>query len=231
MAAAEGGGLKPVKWLLDLIYPPKCVLCGRLLQKDEENACPRCLLELPILTVLLDGGDFYSACAAPFRYEGKLRESILRYKFGGKRHYAQFYAEYLAASIRAQLGGKFDLITWVPISRRRRRERGYDQARTLAELTAKRLGCPCVQTLKKTKHNRRQSGIDSDEARRANVKGVYRAVKPERFAGKRLLLIDDIITTGSTISECAFTLRRAGASGVAAAVTAAARAPKTTVSR
>ena len=211
------------KWLLDLIYPPKCVLCGRLLKKNEEGACPRCLMELPILTQGLSGGDFYSAGAAPFRYEGTLRESILRYKFGGRQHYARFFADYLAAAISTHLSGQFDLVSWVPISRRRRFERGYDQARLLAEQTAIQLGMPCVQTLKKIRHNQRQSGIQDDAERRANVKGAYRAVHSERVQGKRVLLIDDIITTGATVSECAYTLRRVGAAGVVAGAVAAAR--------
>lgn len=214
---------KPVKWLLDLLYPPKCVICGKLLRVEEQDACRQCMLSLPICTCPISGGEFFDSCAAPFRYEGDLRESILRFKFSGRQNYADFYALYLAAAVRERPADTFDLVTWVPISRKRRRERGYDQAQVLAKRTAKRLGLPCVRTLRKVKNNRRQSSIQDPAERRGNVKNVYRAVRPERFAGKRILLIDDIITTGATLSECAGVLRTSGADRVSAATVATAK--------
>lgn len=214
--------IRPVKWLLDLVYPPKCVICGKLLKPDETETCKPCLIDLPLNTVPVKPGEFYAACCAPFRYEGMLRESLLRYKFGGRVHYARFYADYLAASVQSQLGGQFDLITWVPISERRRLERGYDQTRLIAEALGKRLGMKPVRTLRKIKHNERQSNLSDAAARRGNVKGVYRAVRPERFAGKRVLLVDDIVTTGATLSECSYMLRLGGATRVVAAAAATA---------
>lgn len=213
-------------WLLDLIYPPKCVICGRILRDGERDACKDCMLSLPICTFPVEGGEFLGNCAAPFRYEGDLRESILRFKFGGRQHYARFYAVYLAAAVRERLGTGFDLVTWVPISRRRRFERGYDQAEELARHTAKLLGLPCARTLKKIKNNRRQSGISDRDERKRNVRGVYRAHRPAHYRGKRILMIDDIITSGATLGECAFRLRLAGAASVDAAVAATAKGIK-----
>lgn len=214
--------IRPIHWLLDLIYPPKCPICGKLLAADEPEACKSCFLDLPINTVAPAAPEFVTQCAAPFRYEGSLRESLLRYKFGGKQHYALFYARYLAAAIEAQ-DWQIDLVTWVPVSRIRRRERGFDQAQVLARQTAKLLGLPFCRALKKTKNNERQSSITDPEKRRTNVHGVYKPVKLERFRGKRVLLIDDIMTTGATMSECAGTLRIAGAKTVFGAVAATAK--------
>lgn len=212
-----------VRRVLDLFYPPKCVICQKLLSEDENGACKRCLLDLPLNTVPVPRGDFFDACCAPFWYRGTLRDSLLRYKFGGMQHYAVFYSEYLAASVQAHLSDRFDLISWVPIHPLRRLSRGYDQARLLAEETAKRLGAPCLRCLRKIRHNRRQSRIRDDSVRKANVKGAYQAVQPTRFQGKRVLLIDDILTSGATLSECAFVLRSAGAASVTAACAATAR--------
>ena len=114
--------IAPIKWLLDLIYPPKCVLCGRLLSEDEARVCKRCLMELPVNPLEVPDVEFVEHCVSPFVYRDTLRESLLRYKFGGRQHYADFYGLYMAACIRERLS-VCDLISWVPISRRRRAAR------------------------------------------------------------------------------------------------------------
>ena len=110
--------------------------------------------------------------------------------------------------------GEFDAVTWVPVSKKRLRKRGFDQARFLT-------GSMCVdwhvmplETLRKVRDNPPQSGIDDPAERRANVLDAYEAVSPEQFAGKRLLLVDDICTTGATLGECARVLKAAGAADV-----------------
>jgi len=108
----------------------------------------------------------------------------------------------------------FDLLTWVPISPLRRFTRGYDQVELLAEAVGQELGMTPVSTLRKTRHNRPQSSITGQAQRRANVLGVYEAVCPQMVQGKRVLLLDDIITTGTTAGECARVLLTAGAKEV-----------------
>ena len=105
-----------------------------------------------------------------------------------------------------------DLVTWVPLSRKRRRRRGYDQAGLLAKEVARLLQLPLESCLEKTRHNPAQSGTADAAARWRNVQGVYRAVTS--FAQERVLLSDDIVTTGATLSEAAGTLLAAGASEV-----------------
>lgn len=160
---------------------------------------------------------------APFPYVAPVRDSLLRYKFHGATHYVDCYGELLAACVSSQLAGQYDLITWVPISRRRRRKRGYDQTKLLCHALCRQLDRPAIQTLRKTVNNPAQSSLDSAERRRANVLGVYEAVRPERFAEKRILLIDDIVTTGATLSECSRVLLTAGAKEVVCAAFAAAQ--------
>lgn len=210
--------------LLDLLYPPRCVFCRKLLKKGEGSVCEKCRDELPYT---VNGGkqtgDFFSVCVAPLYYEGTVRESILRYKFSEAAGYAQTYGALVAECIRDNLRGRYDLISWVPLSRKRYKERGYDQAMLLALSTAKELDGEAVSTLKKHRDVARQSSMGSAEKRRANISGVYRAADPGLVEGKRVLLIDDIVTTGSTLSECARILLQSGAEEVVCAAIARSR--------
>ena len=103
---------------------------------------------------------------------------------------------------------------------RRLRQRGYDQARLLAESACRLWETKPLPLLRKTVHNPAQSGLKEAAARRANVLGVYEAVDPERISGHRILLVDDICTTGATLAECARVLREAGAADVVCAAAA-----------
>ena len=215
----------PLGFVLDLLFPPKCVFCGKVLDSGESGFCRRCQRELPWLT---DGeaeltGEFFSLCAAPLRYQDKVRDSIHRYKFKGRRGYHKVYGKLVAQCVHDHLDGRYDLITWVPLSDRRKRERGYDQAFLLASAAALELGDVAVETLRKERNTDPQSGITEDAQRRANVLGAYTPVDPELVAGKRVLLIDDVVTTGFTLSECARTLRTMGAEDVVCAALARAR--------
>lgn len=207
--------------LLDLVYPRRCVFCHRFLERREEDVCPDCRKALRFTQSEGEQhGDFYSLCVSPLYYEDDVRASILRYKFQSCNGYADVYGVFLADCVRERLAGRYDLISWVPLSRKRLKERGYDQAKLLAEATAKGLGQTAVPTLEKFRDVPRQSQMGSPEKRRANIAGVYRVPKPELVAGQRILLVDDIVTSGSTLAECARTLRMAGAREVLCATLA-----------
>lgn len=215
----------PMSWLLDLLFPPRCVFCGKLLATGERDFCARCQRELPWLEgpAAEQTGEFFSLCAAPLRYQGVVRDSIRRYKFKGRQGYHKAYGKLVAQCVHDHLAGKYDLITWVPLSEKRKRERGYDQAFLLASAAALELGDVAVETLRKSRHTDAQSGLEGEAERRANVLGAYTAVDPELLAGKRVLLIDDVVTTGATFSECARVLRTMGAKDVVCAALARAR--------
>lgn len=212
--------MKLSDYVLELLYPTRCTFCHKFTQHGEK-VCEKCRRELPVrkdpeLNIKIP---HISRTVCPFYYENYVRDSLLRYKFNGLRGYAQIYGEFLAKSID-ETGISCDIITWVPLSKKRFRQRGYDQARLIAENVALRLGKDCVKLIEKTVDNPAQSGTGNAEKRKANVKGVYRAVKPEVIKGKRILIIDDIITTGATISECAGILRKCGAVEVLAGTVA-----------
>lgn len=210
-------------WLLELLFPRKCAFCGKLTGGLE--ICPTCRDKLPRTTGAdCDaGGDFLDACITPLYYEGMVRDSIRRYKFQGASFYASCYGALLADSLQER-AGRADVVTWAPVSRKRKRQRGYDQAALLAEEVAGRLGLPCVRLLEKIRHTAENSALSGAEKRRANVSGAYTAADPELTNGKRILLVDDVYTTGATMSECARTLLMAGAASVCGA--ALARTPR-----
>ncbi len=204
-----------------LLFPPKCVLCGKLLKKQETDLCQVCRTEAPEYGNSKRKPQFLDSFAAIWYYEGNVRRSILRYKFRGARNYAPAYGRLLAMRILREHPEGLDVLTWIPVSPLRRLRRGYDQVELLARAVGRELGMKPVPTLKKVRHNRPQSGLSGEAERRANVLGVYRARKVD-LTGQRVLLLDDILTTGSTASEAARVLKTAGAAEVHCAALAAA---------
>ena len=205
-----------------LLFPPKCVLCGRILDSNELDLCRACRENAPECTTKGIKLPFVDSWMALWHYEDQVRRSILRYKFYRKRHYALSYGRLLAMKLLREREDVYDIVTWVPISRWRKLRRGYDQVELLAQAVCAELGALPVPCLKKIRHNRAQSRIVGQAHRRANVMGVYDVVEKERFRGKRILLLDDIITTGATVRECALVLLTAGAEEVHCAAIAAA---------
>lgn len=216
----------PVEVLLDLLFPPKCAFCKKLLRKGEEGICAHCQEHLPwcVGQEAEQTMEFVSLCVSPLWYQDEVRESFHRYKFKGSRGYARVYGRLMSQCVQDHMAGRYDLITWVPLSEQRRRARGYDQAMLLAEAAALELGDVAAETLTKVRHTGAQSGLGKDDsARRANVLGAYQSTDPALIAGAHILLMDDVVTTGSTLSECARTLRTAGAADVVCVTLARAR--------
>lgn len=215
---------KLLNFLLDLLFPPRCALCGALVDTSAVRLCQRCAKGLPEREdphILLRG--LYGKCAAALYYEDNVREAILGLKFQGRQSAAPILAEYMARATADCLAGEFDAVTFVPVSRKRLRKRGYDQSQLLAHAMAALWDTEEISTLEKTRHNKTQSSLRAPEERRANVLGVYRVPDPALVAGRRWLLVDDVITTGSTMAACADTLRRAGAADVVCCAAAAPR--------
>ena len=214
-------GKSPVSVLLDLLFPPKCAFCGRLV--EEGDVCAACAEALPFregaASVQVIGEGRYP-CALAFYYEGPVRDGVRALKFGKKSWRARVFARYIAQAAAEELSGGFDAVSFVPVSLRRNFERGFDQARLLAEEAANIWGVKAEAVLRKDRHTRAQSSLQDAALRKTNVKGAYRVPHPERVRGRRFLLIDDVCTTGSTLSAAADALLEAGAAGVVCAVLA-----------
>ena len=202
--------MKVLDFIQALLFPPKCTLCGKLLTKDETDLCHICRVEAPVHPAKGKNIPFVAQSCVLWYYKDNVRDSLHRYKFSGRQSYAPVYGRLLAMKLRQELPD-FDILTWIPISSRRLRKRGYDQVELLANAIGEELGIAPVKTLTKIRDNKPQSRLSSLPARKANVLGVYQAFEPARFAGKRVLLLDDIVTTGSTVGEASRVLLTAGA--------------------
>ncbi len=209
-----------MKSLWDLLFPRKCILCGCLLD-DEDVLCQHCRKDGPNYPTRKTKCQFLDSYTAVWYYKENVRRSLLRYKFYHGTNLAPAYGRLLAARIRVIYPEGFDLMTWVPTASLRKFRRGYDQAELLAKAVGRELGLSPVKLLKKIRNNRAQSGLKNAAQRRANVVGVYRLTGKASVEGKRILLLDDILTTGATAGECARMLRTAGAKEVHCAVVAA----------
>jgi len=207
--------------IMDLLFPPKCVFCSRVLERGDDGWCSKCTESLPFADNSgRQDGESYDFCISPLYYRGAVRKSILRFKFRGAAAYASVYGKLLADCIRETPDLKYDIISWVPLSSKRERKRGYDQAMLLALATALELNDVAVETLTKPHDVQAQSELGGWEERSANISGAYTASDAELIEGKCVLLIDDVVTTGSTLSECAKVLLSAGASRVVCAALA-----------
>ena len=214
--------------LLDILFPPKCVFCGKLLD-GELDICGKCrgglenFPELPLNT-MPDGKSklqFLDSFTAVWYYKGKVRDGILGLKFHYRVDYALPLGRSVAMKVLREQGTGFDAVTWAPVSALRKLRRGYDQSQLLAQTVGKELGIPVERLLKKQRHTPAQSRL-TEQARKANVLGAYRFAGKQSVAGKRILLIDDVFTTGATAEECARVLLTAGAKSVSCAAVAAA---------
>ena len=208
---------------MSLLFPRKCLLCRRLLSRKEPDLCENCRSDTDSWQKGKRKFQFLDSVTAVWYYEENVRRCIVRYKFHGARHMAPGLGRCLAMKLLQDGMEEYDLIAWVPVSTLRKMSRGYDQSRLLAENVGKELGMPSLCCLKKIRNNKKQSTLRDASRRRANVLGAYRVMNPQRVEGKKILLIDDVLTTGATAGECARMLLTAGAKEVHCAVLAATR--------
>jgi ComF family protein len=169
---------------------------------DEEGRCALCR----------NGLRGFDAAYSYGAYEGTLRKLIHLFKYSGIRPLAVPLAGLLLRSL--PLDQRFDAIVPVPLHWRRRWDRGFNQSDLLARQLARRTGVPVLAALSRIRATSVQAGL-SNTNRRRNVSAAFRCRRPERVREKRLLLIDDVMTTGSTAASCALALKRAGAANVA----------------
>lgn len=210
---------KAQRGLLDFFFPRRCPFCGRMAGK--ELLCETCRDDLPWCRKLRTGA--FGECAAPLYYEGRVRDALLAFKFKGKIEYLNCFGALMAETAASAYADHFDAITWVPVSKKRLKKRGFDQAKMLCASLCVDWHTTPQETLRKVADNPPQSGLEDAPARRANVLGVYEPVDAANIAGKRLLLVDDILTTGATLGECTRVLKAAGAADVVCLTLAMAR--------
>lgn len=220
-------------------YPRRCAFCGKVVE-PQQALCPACAaaahrVMLPICPYCgchirdcaceKHRSRFTAAFAAPFYYDGCVRDAIMRMKFRGEPEIAETLGREMGAfAERVFTGVQIDMVTFVPMTQLELRKRRYNQSELLARATAKELLLPCGATLEKLFETRRQRTLNRLR-RSGNVFGVFEVICPQTIEGKRILLCDDLLTTGATLNECAKMLRIRGAREVLC-LTAAVNDPK-----
>ena len=223
---------------LDFFLPPKCPFCGNFADSfSPERPCPSCLSRLKFFSSprcprcgtgfpsTSDRDHLCSACLSaepPFGkarslcpYEGLIAETITRFKFGGVARLARPLGVLLAEYQDPEFPfSEIDLLIPVPLHTRRLRERGFNQSLLLARQVSQRRSIPLNFTaLQRSRQTQPQTQLSGPE-RRKNVRGAFEVRSAEALAGKRVLLIDDVLTTGATVQECAKALVDAGVKSV-----------------
>lgn len=198
-----------------------CIFCDRrhfntesYIRETYLGVCKECNDRLPRIP---KDGVFYGTHSTDslfsvFYYKDLIKRSVIRYKFQGQRRYSKIYVELMYEFLKdLNLSDSFDLMTSVPLSRKRLYERGFSQTEILASPLAKRLGIPfSANCIFKTRHTAKQSTLRGIAQKRENVEDAYLADRPKIY-DKKILLLDDVFTTGSTVESCAKELLDKGA--------------------
>lgn len=206
-------GLPLLRWFMDLFFPPKCTFCGKIVRSGE-RICEDCVEDLPWTAVTGDENWILGEgmpCLAPLWYRGHVSDAVVRLKFCGAKYYGRCFGELMADIVPE--GECYDVVSWVPLSKKRRRKRGYNQAELIARVVADGLDVEAYGTLYKWKNNEAQTSLEDDHQRGKNVEDAYEMLDVS-VKNLHILLVDDVITTGATFSECRKILLEAGAAQV-----------------
>lgn len=202
--------MKTVPSVSNLIYPTVCGICGKV---NSNSLCKKCEIrlnkELNIYIEKQVSDKYFNELISVFKYEGQIRKLILDYKFNEKSYLYSTFVNFLLNDKKLFENIKsYDTIVPVPISRKRYRERGYNQSLLIAKEIAKQTNLLLIEDcLLKTKNIIEQSKLNKED-RENNIKGVYELKNKQIIDNKKVLLIDDIYTTGSTVNECSKILRK-----------------------
>lgn len=211
-----------MKWisdLIDLIFPRHCYVCGEILSRQEEDLCLNCLYKLPkIEQIHLDEiekifwGKFEITSATSYIYyrkESPYNKLLHKMKYDNHPEVGYRLAKMAAESlVKESFFDEIDAIVPLPLSKKKKRERGYNQCDYIADGLSQISGKPIIKDcVIRTKANESQTHKNRDE-RWKNVEGIFSLAKPELVEGKHILLIDDILTTGATLTNCAIAIQQ-----------------------
>jgi competence protein ComFC len=215
--------------LLKLFFPSKCIFCDNSIHINEEvEICDQCYSRIKLynynsgkpkmhLDFLKYGDGIISVC----KYSGLVKESLRKFKFQQSPHFYRTFSNLLYNTLKPMLVYmQLDMVLSVPLHNKRLVERGYNQAYLISKNISKRLDLKeGSRYLKRIKETKTQSLLKKDE-RTTNVKNSFKILKTKEISGKNILIIDDILTTGNTLEECAKVLKESGAKNVFLAVIA-----------
>ncbi len=197
--------------VLNLIYPPTCGICGKLDTNFLCNKCYKVLKKEAIYGIEKNQNEenLFDEHFYIFKYEGIIRKLILQYKFQDKSYLYKTFTNFLLKNEKFfQILKSYDTIIPVPISKKRYRERGYNQSYLLAKEIAKNIEIQLENDCLLKKINIVEQSKLNKENRVKNIQGVYELRNDKRLRKKSILLFDDIYTTGSTVNECCKILKK-----------------------
>ena len=211
-----------LKSILSIFFPKRCPFCGEVIATNEV-ICKNCEKKINVKAIkntLTTRSGRRFLCIAPFAYVEPIRSAIHDYKFRGAKSFAVPFGRYISDVLSEVVDiTKVDLITSVPLHKARKRERGFNQSEIFAREISRITGIKYVETLKKVKNNKIQHELRLDQ-RAENVKNVYAVLDKTLVEEKRIIICDDILTTGNTMAECANMLFKSGAKEVIGATIA-----------
>lgn len=205
--------MKITDYLMYCLFPDKCISCGKV-QKMGVHLCSECEKENPPTPFTKQGDKYLEYVAFTFFHEGGIKSAIWSFKFRDARYLKREFGKYMTKCYNECFKDKkIDCLVPVPMTKKHRRERGYNQTELLAGELSRGVGVPVVPGLIKTgdRQSQHKTGLTD---RRRNVKGLYSVSGKYDFGGKTVLIVDDVVTTGLTLYECAKALRKAGAKSV-----------------
>ena len=206
------------KLLEYLIFPRRCELCGDVVEINKSK-CDECEKISRADYVSFSNSNSYDCLVAPFYFSSNIRYGIHRFKYRGFVELAPSFANEMHRLIEKEYYNiPFDMVSFVPLSKKKRRKRGYNQAELLAKEIADKMDLQCVNLLVKIRNTKSQQGSSAKE-RRINLKGAFDIADID-VKGKTVLLVDDVRTTGATLNECSKVLKKNGAEKVCTVVIA-----------
>lgn len=194
------GCLKDIR----IINQPACMKCGKQLEDEIEEFCHDCKVK----------SFEYERGVAAFSYSKAMKRSMYAFKYNNRREYAEFYSKVICEKYNKVIRSwDVDVLMPVPLHRRRFIKRGYNQAQVVADAISKKLGIAVdAKTLVRSKNTKPQKEL-TDKERNNNIENAFQ-ISPNGIKYNKVILVDDIYTTGTTINECARVLKRNGVKSV-----------------
>ena len=198
--------------ILELIYPNVCGICGKIC---KESLCKRCAIEIKKYEINLVNKNkkmYFNESMHIFKYNEMIRQRLIEYKFQDKSYMYKTFAKIILKNKKVcGFLEKYDIIIPVPIHKKRRLKRGYNQTELIAKEICKTISLELkTDVLIKQKNIKAQSELNKNE-RKQNIKNAFEIKNINEIIDKKILLFDDIYTTGSTVNECSKILKKAGA--------------------
>jgi len=208
-----------IEKILRIIYPSTCIFCDKELEEEQQlEICEECYKELKFsnnrkTTYKRNQGVYYDGIFGTFEYDGKIKELIRKYKYQHKAYLFRTFSKLMFKTLRDdKIDG--DIILSVPLHRQREWQRGYNQAHLLAKEISKMTNIEYDKKILRRVKITNCLALCNKKQRRSIIKGAFLINTPQKIKNKKVILIDDVFTTGATINECSKVLKQNGAKKV-----------------